>query len=54
MSYHNVNESAIIIVYVETGRCFCRTKGITGEDCKRCDTQNNYSGDPTNSSCFCA
>ena len=38
----------------ETGRCFCTTKGIVGEHCDRCDTQNNYLGDPTNGgSCFC-
>ncbi|OXA45784.1 putative protein tag-53 [Folsomia candida] len=40
------------VCHTETGRCFCTTKGITGEECKKCDTQNNYSGDPNNSSCF--
>lgn len=37
----------------ETGRCFCTTKGVTGEDCGRCDTQSNYAGNPINGSCFC-
>ncbi|CAG7724473.1 unnamed protein product [Allacma fusca] len=36
----------------ETGRCFCTTKGITGEHCERCDIQNSYAGDPINGSCF--
>ncbi|XP_063233286.1 attractin-like protein 1 [Bacillus rossius redtenbacheri] len=37
----------------ETGKCFCTTKGITGDHCERCDTQNHYHGDPTNhGSCF--
>nr|CAD7262632.1 unnamed protein product [Timema shepardi] len=37
----------------DTGKCFCTTKGITGDHCERCDTQNHYHGDPTNhGSCF--
>ncbi|XP_069690268.1 attractin-like protein 1 isoform X2 [Periplaneta americana] len=37
----------------DTGKCFCTTKGITGDHCERCDTQNHYHGDPTNKgSCF--
>lgn len=38
--------------HTETGRCFCTTKGVTGEDCGRCDTQSNYAGNPINGSCF--
>ncbi|XP_049809603.1 attractin [Schistocerca nitens] len=37
----------------DTGKCFCTTKGIVGDHCERCDTQNHYLGDPTNKgSCF--
>ncbi|KAL1137929.1 hypothetical protein AAG570_009624, partial [Ranatra chinensis] len=37
----------------ETGKCYCTTKGIVGDHCERCDTQNHYQGNPTNkSSCF--
>ncbi|KAK7083088.1 hypothetical protein SK128_015194 [Halocaridina rubra] len=36
----------------ETGRCNCHTKGVTGEHCERCDTQNNYVGEPLQGSCF--
>ncbi|KAA0186133.1 hypothetical protein HAZT_HAZT010982 [Hyalella azteca] len=35
-----------------SGRCYCSTKGVTGERCDRCDEQNNYFGDPKNGSCF--
>ena len=35
-----------------SGNCFCTTKGITGDHCEKCDTQNHYFGDPINSSCF--
>ncbi|KAK7866706.1 hypothetical protein R5R35_003244 [Gryllus longicercus] len=31
----------------ESGKCFCTTKGIVGDHCERCDTQNHYHGDPT-------
>ena len=37
----------------ETGRCNCHTKGVTGDHCDRCDTQNNYRGEPLHGSCFC-
>ncbi|XP_046382799.1 attractin-like protein 1 isoform X2 [Ischnura elegans] len=37
----------------ETGKCYCTTKGIVGDHCERCDTQNHYFGDPTDhGSCF--
>lgn len=36
-----------------SGRCYCSTKGVTGEKCDKCDEQNNYFGDPKNGSCFC-
>ncbi|XP_069172715.1 attractin-like protein 1 isoform X2 [Procambarus clarkii] len=36
----------------ESGRCNCHTKGVTGDHCERCDTQNNYVGEPLQGSCF--
>lgn len=36
----------------ETGRCNCHTKGVTGDHCDQCDTQNNYFGEPLKGSCF--
>jgi len=35
-----------------SGNCFCTTKGITGDHCEKCDTQNHYFGDPIKESCF--
>ncbi|XP_063985474.1 attractin-like protein 1 isoform X1 [Diachasmimorpha longicaudata] len=36
----------------ETGKCFCTTKGIIGDNCERCDVSSLYHGDPTKGSCF--
>jgi len=36
----------------KTGNCFCNTKGVTGDHCEKCDTQNHYFGDPITGSCF--
>eukprot|EP00096_Caligus_rogercresseyi_P010713 TRINITY_DN3998_c0_g2_i1.p1 TRINITY_DN3998_c0_g2~~TRINITY_DN3998_c0_g2_i1.p1 ORF type:complete len:1325 (+),score=211.17 TRINITY_DN3998_c0_g2_i1:165-4139(+) len=35
-----------------TGKCLCSTKGITGDQCEKCDKVNQYSGDPVTGSCF--
>merc|ERR550519_288165 len=35
-----------------TGNCFCTTKGVTGDHCEKCDTQNHYFGNPINESCY--
>ena len=29
-----------------SGNCYCNTKGVTGDHCEKCDTQNHYFGDP--------
>ncbi|BFY98775.1 hypothetical protein BsWGS_01815 [Bradybaena similaris] len=31
-----------------TGECYCRTRGVMGKFCDRCDETNKYSGDPRN------
>lgn len=36
----------------EDGKCYCHTKGIIGDHCEKCDSQNHYHGDPTKSSCY--
>ena len=36
-----------------TGKCNCKTKGIIGDKCDKCDRQNHYYGDPVKDSCFC-
>ncbi|KAG5869328.1 hypothetical protein JTB14_005136 [Gonioctena quinquepunctata] len=36
----------------ESGKCFCTTKGIIGDQCEKCDTANHYHSDPNNKSCY--
>ncbi|KAJ8939067.1 hypothetical protein NQ318_008670, partial [Aromia moschata] len=36
----------------ETGKCYCTTKGIIGDQCEKCDTTNHYHSDPNNKSCY--
>ncbi|XP_064603271.1 LOW QUALITY PROTEIN: attractin-like protein 1 [Liolophura sinensis] len=36
----------------ETGDCYCRTKGITGTRCERCDDGNKYHGNATTGTCY--
>ncbi|XP_017848030.1 attractin-like protein 1 isoform X2 [Drosophila busckii] len=38
--------------HADTGKCFCNTKGIVGDHCEKCDTQNHYIGDPLRGSCY--
>lgn len=37
----------------ESGKCYCSTKGIIGDQCEKCDTTNHYHPDPNNKSCYC-
>lgn len=37
----------------ETGKCYCSTKGIIGDQCEKCDITNHYHPDPNNKSCYC-
>ena len=37
---------------IRSGNCFCTTKGVTGDHCEKCDTQNHYFGNPMNESCY--
>lgn len=36
----------------ETSKCFCNTKGVTGDHCEKCDYTNHYHGDPSKGSCY--
>ncbi|XP_030564001.1 attractin-like protein 1 [Drosophila novamexicana] len=36
----------------DTGKCYCNTKGIVGDHCEKCDSQNHYIGDPLRGSCY--
>uniref|UniRef100_A0A8C4ZJK4 Attractin-like 1a n=1 Tax=Gadus morhua TaxID=8049 RepID=A0A8C4ZJK4_GADMO len=37
---------------VNTGKCFCTTKGIKGEQCQLCDSENRYLGNPLRGTCY--
>lgn len=37
----------------ETGKCHCKTKGLIGDQCEKCDAANHYRPDPwNNGSCY--
>ncbi|CAG00346.1 unnamed protein product [Tetraodon nigroviridis] len=36
-----------------TGKCFCTTKGIKGDHCQLCDSENRYLGNPLRGTCYC-
>ncbi|XP_071089503.1 attractin-like protein 1 [Haliotis cracherodii] len=36
----------------DTGACYCRTKGVTGEKCDSCDDTHKYYGDPKSGTCY--
>lgn len=36
----------------ETAKCYCSTKGLTGDHCEKCDGTNHYHGDPSKGSCY--
>uniref|UniRef100_I3N7F2 Attractin-like n=1 Tax=Ictidomys tridecemlineatus TaxID=43179 RepID=I3N7F2_ICTTR len=35
-----------------TGRCFCATKGIKGDQCQLCEVENRYQGNPLKGTCY--
>jgi len=41
-----------VYCHPDTGKCFCTTKGIVGDHCEKCDSQNHYHGDPLKGSCY--
>ncbi|XP_030195783.1 attractin-like protein 1 isoform X2 [Gadus morhua] len=40
------------VCQVLTGKCFCTTKGIKGEQCQLCDSENRYLGNPLRGTCY--
>ncbi|KAM6951255.1 attractin-like protein 1 [Aplochiton taeniatus] len=40
------------VCQVMTGKCFCTTKGIKGEQCQLCDSENRYLGNPLRGTCY--
>ncbi|XP_017143549.1 attractin-like protein 1 [Drosophila miranda] len=41
-----------VYCHPDTGKCYCTTKGIVGDHCEKCDSQNHYHGDPLKGSCY--
>ncbi|KAL0964523.1 hypothetical protein UPYG_G00325100 [Umbra pygmaea] len=37
---------------VSTGKCHCQTKGIKGDQCHLCDSENRYLGNPLRGTCY--
>ncbi|XP_015343691.2 attractin-like [Marmota marmota marmota] len=35
-----------------TGRCFCATKGVKGDQCQLCEVENRYQGNPLKGTCY--
>ncbi|XP_075791528.1 attractin-like protein 1 isoform X8 [Pelodiscus sinensis] len=40
------------ICHMQTGKCFCTTKGIKGDQCQLCDSENRYLGNPLRGTCY--
>lgn len=40
------------VCQVLTGKCFCTTKGIKGDQCNLCDSENRYLGNPLRGTCY--
>uniref|UniRef100_A0A3B5BCR4 Attractin-like protein 1 n=1 Tax=Stegastes partitus TaxID=144197 RepID=A0A3B5BCR4_9TELE len=40
------------VCHVNTGKCFCTTKGVKGDQCQLCDSENRYLGNPLRGTCY--
>uniref|UniRef100_G3PBV2 Attractin like 1 n=1 Tax=Gasterosteus aculeatus aculeatus TaxID=481459 RepID=G3PBV2_GASAC len=40
------------VCHANTGKCFCSTKGIKGDQCQLCDSENRYLGNPLRGTCY--
>nr|XP_056711187.1 attractin [Euleptes europaea] len=40
------------ICNANSGKCFCTTKGIKGEECQLCEVENRYQGNPLKGTCY--
>uniref|UniRef100_A0A8C7Z578 Attractin-like 1a n=1 Tax=Oryzias sinensis TaxID=183150 RepID=A0A8C7Z578_9TELE len=41
------------VCQASTGKCFCTTKGVKGDQCQLCDSENRYLGNPLRGTCYC-
>uniref|UniRef100_H2S6G2 Attractin like 1 n=1 Tax=Takifugu rubripes TaxID=31033 RepID=H2S6G2_TAKRU len=40
------------VCHVNSGKCYCTTKGIKGDHCQLCDSENRYLGNPLRGTCY--
>uniref|UniRef100_A0A3B3DQB2 Attractin-like 1a n=1 Tax=Oryzias melastigma TaxID=30732 RepID=A0A3B3DQB2_ORYME len=40
------------VCQANTGKCFCTTKGVKGDQCQLCDSENRYLGNPLRGTCY--
>ncbi|XP_033836080.1 attractin-like protein 1 [Periophthalmus magnuspinnatus] len=40
------------VCHMSTGKCHCSTKGIKGDQCQLCDSENRYLGNPLRGTCY--
>uniref|UniRef100_A0A8C5E820 Attractin-like protein 1 n=1 Tax=Gouania willdenowi TaxID=441366 RepID=A0A8C5E820_GOUWI len=40
------------VCHINTGKCFCTTKGVKGDQCQLCDSENRYLGNPLRGTCY--
>uniref|UniRef100_A0A8C6T4C4 Attractin-like 1a n=1 Tax=Neogobius melanostomus TaxID=47308 RepID=A0A8C6T4C4_9GOBI len=40
------------VCHANTGKCHCTTKGIRGDQCHLCDSENRYQGNPLRGTCY--
>ncbi|XP_035981975.1 attractin-like protein 1 [Fundulus heteroclitus] len=40
------------LCHVGSGKCFCTTKGVKGDQCQLCDSENRYLGNPLRGTCY--
>uniref|UniRef100_A0AAY4BHW9 Attractin n=1 Tax=Denticeps clupeoides TaxID=299321 RepID=A0AAY4BHW9_9TELE len=38
--------------HVNSGKCYCTTKGVKGDHCQLCDSENRYLGNPLRGTCY--
>uniref|UniRef100_A0A3P9NJK9 Attractin-like 1a n=1 Tax=Poecilia reticulata TaxID=8081 RepID=A0A3P9NJK9_POERE len=41
------------LCHISSGKCFCTTKGVKGDQCQLCDSESRYLGNPLRGTCYC-
>ncbi|XP_016150491.1 attractin-like protein 1 isoform X1 [Sinocyclocheilus grahami] len=40
------------VCHSNSGKCYCTTKGVKGDQCQLCDSENRYLGNPLRGTCY--